>query len=104
MLNRVDLHHEMTWRLMRGAWRESVVTSSVILIIIGSASVLGYALNGLDTVALWPTRAFAGGATRAGLRRAGIVTCRFAISFVPAISLTLPALMCRQGPVRLQEK
>jgi C4-dicarboxylate transporter, DctM subunit len=57
------LHREMTWSMMLGAWRRSVVTASVIMFIIGSASVLGYLLNrqGVpDAAALWLTSSFEG--------------------------------------------
>jgi C4-dicarboxylate transporter, DctM subunit len=57
------LHREMTWAMMLGAWRRSVVTASVIMFIIGSASVLGYLLNrqGVpDAAALWLTSSFEG--------------------------------------------
>ncbi|MGO4855549.1 TRAP transporter large permease [Phaeovulum sp. W22_SRMD_FR3] len=57
------LHREMSWVMMRDAWRRSVVTASVIMFIIGSASVLGYLLNrqGVpDAAALWLTSSFEG--------------------------------------------
>ena len=57
------LHREMTWALLLGAWRRSVITAPVIMFIIGSASVLGYLLNrqGVpDAAALWLTSTFEG--------------------------------------------
>jgi C4-dicarboxylate transporter, DctM subunit len=57
------LHREMTWTMMLGAWRRSVLTASVIMFIIGSAGVLGYLLNrqGVpDAAALWLTSSFEG--------------------------------------------
>lgn len=59
----IVLHREMSWAMMLDAWRRSVVTASVIMFIIGSASVLGYLLNrqGVpDAAALWLTSSFEG--------------------------------------------
>ncbi|ALV27680.1 TRAP transporter large permease [Pannonibacter phragmitetus] len=57
------LHREMTWTDLINAFRKSVVTSAVIMFIIGTASLMGYLLNrqGVpDAAALWLTNTFDG--------------------------------------------
>ncbi|CDG51459.1 MULTISPECIES: TRAP transporter large permease [Halomonadaceae] len=57
------LHREMTLKDVALAFRKSVVTSAVIMFIIGAASLMGYLLNrqGVpDAVALWLTSTFDG--------------------------------------------
>lgn len=57
------LHREMTLKDLAMAFRKSVVTSAVIMFIIGAASLMGYLLNrqGVpDAAALWLTSTFDG--------------------------------------------
>jgi tripartite ATP-independent transporter DctM subunit len=57
------LHREMTWQDLVNAFSKSVVTSAVIMFIIGTASLMGYLLNrqGVpDAAALWLTSTFDG--------------------------------------------
>jgi C4-dicarboxylate transporter, DctM subunit len=63
MLVGLFLHREMTWQDLVNAFRKSVVTSAVIMFIIGTASLMGYLLNrqGVpDAAALWLTNTFDG--------------------------------------------